>query len=64
MPVIEHWACPRCGSTGYVVGGVLRCGNAGCPDTHEYDPATGERSYDRLNVTRHNGDYQPPWVRS
>lgn len=37
------WACPRCGWTGYVVNGVLRCGNEGCHDTGEYDPATGER---------------------
>lgn len=41
----ERWACPRCGSTGYVVGGVLRCGNAGCLDTAEYDPDTGDRLY-------------------
>src|SRR5690242_4432979 len=36
VPRFER-ACPRCGSTGYVVADVLRCGNAGCANTHEYD---------------------------
>lgn len=61
--VSERWACPRCGSPGYVVADILRCGNEGCPNTHEYDPATGDRDFERLNVTRHNGDYVPPWTR-
>lgn len=40
-----RWACPSCGHPGYVVLGVLRCGNAGCQDTREFDPATGDARY-------------------
>lgn len=62
MPVSEHghvhgWACPRCGWTGFVgIDGILRCGNAGCPNTDEYDPADGERIDYARQAIAHRAD--------
>jgi hypothetical protein len=55
LSVSERWACPRCGSPGYVVADILRCGNEGCPNTHEYDPATGERQWTDADYDRADG---------
>lgn len=36
------WACPSCGWTGFVVGSVLHCANAGCDYVRDFDPVSGD----------------------